>query len=198
VTPALEKFLAQTEVQICISLAGRIAERRAVQGDDDHRRCRFVLSDLQLRSVHESGHCIAGAALGWECVQVSVMPEPDVVVGSGYLGGFASIYPAAPTENERADCRRKRAVRMESDSQRIAQLALQLAIAEPEFGWRSALRIIRKLRARTEALLEANWRQVAYLSHELEWRQTMTADQIQRCLKSALVVWPHQRNEETI
>jgi hypothetical protein len=197
VTPALTKYIAQTEAQVCISLAGRLAERRARRCDDDHRRCQFVLSEVQRLAAHEAGHCVVGAALGWDCDEISIVPEPEIAVGpgAGHLAGFASIYPVAPAETERADHRRKR-VRLESDSRRVAQLALQLAIAEPEFGWRSALRIIRRLRLRTETLIEANWRQIAYLAGELESRKQMGAEQIKNCLRSAVVVWPHQINHE--
>jgi hypothetical protein len=62
-------------------------------------------------------------------------------------------------------------------------LALQLALLEPDYGWMAACRIIRRLRAETEALIEAHWNRVKYLANTLEWRKTMAQSEIESCLR---------------
>lgn len=193
-TEALAKYVDRLEAQLCIYLAGRIAERRARRCDDS-RRCELLLTESQRLAAHESGHAVVGIAVGWRCHGVTILPEPDVAVGrgQGYLGGFAA-FSDAPSVNDmqqRRDHLRKATRPMESDEQTAAQLALQLALLEPDFGWRAALRVIRRLRARTEVLVDQNWRKIKYLARELEWRREMTDEQIQVCLRSAVVAWPN-------
>jgi hypothetical protein len=183
---ALEKHIASTETQICISLAGRIAERRARRCDDDGRRCEFLLNESQRNAVHEAGHAAVGVALGWICSELTVVPETEVLVGSGtgHLAGFASIHEAPLSENALQRASRRKVTRyLESDAQKVAQLSLQLALVQPDYGWRAARRIIRTLRAKTEALVEKNWHHVSYLANTLEWRKTMTHAEIRSCLR---------------
>lgn len=182
---ALASHVARVQTQIMVSLAGRLAERRARRCDDDGRRCEFLLSPQQLLAAHEAGHGAVGVALGWCCHELSIVPERDVPVGRGrgYLAGFASVCPAALVEDVQRAGRRRKCIRLESDAQTVAQLALQLALLEPDYGWMAACRIIRRLRAETEALIEAHWNRVKYLANTLEWRKTMAQSEIESCLR---------------
>jgi hypothetical protein len=170
-------LVGNLESDVVIYLAGKVAERRAVRGSAPGWQ-RFRVRD-ELRAFHESGHAIAQWAGGRYPWKLSIRIDENVRVGkSGHLGGYASAgttpEPPGPIElPARLDC-----------DLRLAARACQiLSLCEPPHGWRGAVRVAHRLRARSRDLVEQHWQLVVLLAGELVRHQELDQAQIERVLK---------------
>jgi hypothetical protein len=77
----------------------------------------------------------------------------------------------------------ERSERPETDLRKAARACLALALTEQPYGWRAALRIGKRLRARTRALIDSQWPLVARLAAELEQHRELDHIQIARILE---------------
>ena len=142
------QFIAGLEASVVVYLAGNAAERRALQGSaPGWRRWR---TPEELRVLHEAGHAIAQWARG-DCVwKLSIIVDKNVRIGkSGFLGGYscAGITPLPPGPVELP-------ARMECDLRQAARVCQTLSLCEPPYGWRGAVRVAHRLKARTRDLIE--------------------------------------------
>ena len=109
------------------------------------------------------------------------MADKSARVGnSGYLAGFSSagVTPAPPGPIEfpaRVDC----------DLRNAASDCMMLSLCEPPYGWRGAVRVAHRLRARTRDLVDQHWHLIAALAGELVRHQELDQIQIERILPRA-------------
>ncbi len=169
--------IAGLEASVVVYLAGNAAERRALQGSaPGWRRWR---TPEELRALHEAGHAIAQWARG-DCVwKLSIIIGKNVRIGkSGFLGGYSSagITPLPPGPIELP-------ARMECDLRQGARVCQMLSLWESPYGWRGALRVARRLQARTRDLIEQHWYLVEMLAGELVRRQELDREQIEYLLR---------------
>jgi hypothetical protein len=169
-------FVSRLEADVVISFAGKMAERRALQGSAPGWR-RWRDRD-ELRAFHEAGHAIAQRAAGRYLWRLSILTNKNVRVGmAGTLGGYASAgftpEPPGPEElPERLDC----------DLRSAARACQILSLCEQPHGWRGALRAARRLRERSRNIIEQHWQLVVLLAGELHRRQELDRGQIESVL----------------
>lgn len=178
-TAETARVIAGFEASGVVHLAGKAAERRALQGSaPGWRRWR---TPEELRAHHEAGHAIAQWARGDFVWKLSIMVDKNTRVGkSGYLAGFSSagVTPAPPGPIEfpaRVDC----------DLRNAAGDCMMLSLCEPPYGWRGAVRAAHRLRARTRDLVEQHWPLIAALAGELVRHQELDRAQIEAILPRA-------------
>jgi hypothetical protein len=109
------------------------------------------------------------------------MVDKNVRVGkSGYLAGFSSagITPAPPGPI-------KLAARLDCDLRNAAGDCMMLSLCGPPYGWRGAVRVAHRLRARTRDLVEQHWHLIAVLAGELVRHQELDQAQIEAILPRA-------------
>lgn len=163
----------RAERQVIISLAGRIAERRALQPDG--QGWRRMLSHKQLESFHEAGHAAVAHALGWHCYEINLDPDPELTTASGApILAYASTGPKPERSNS------KKSEILQSDERTAALFCLTMA-----GNWKHALRHLHVLRATAKDLVERNWNGVRSLASELELRRRIYQDRIASILNRA-------------
>ncbi|HTX35410.1 MAG TPA: hypothetical protein VME43_10320 [Bryobacteraceae bacterium] len=174
----IAKYIARQEADVVFHLAGNAAARRALQGSEPGwRRLR---SGDELRAFHEAGHAVAIWAAGGHPWWLSIVADETVRIGkTGFEGGVCwgggSPLPPGPCP---------RPARAESDLRKAAGVCLALCLFEGAFGWRPALRIARRLRASTRALVENHWWRVVVLADELMRRRVLDHEAIAKLLGS--------------
>jgi hypothetical protein len=62
---------------------------------------------------------------------------------------------------------------------------MMLSLCEPPYGWRAAVRVAHRLRARTRDLVDQHWHLIAALAGELVRHQELDQIQIERILPRA-------------
>ena len=165
----------ETEVLIC--LAGKAGERRCCQGSEPGW-VRWRSWD-ELKAYHESAHATAAHLLGRHVWRLSIVPDKSVKVQkSSYVGGccWSGHTPEAPAEMPKSE-------RLETDLHEVARCCQILAIIEPPYNWKAALRIAHRLRRRVQAMIAANWYLLIALAEELLRHRELDQVQIARCLK---------------
>jgi hypothetical protein len=171
----------ERQTQVIVSLAGDIAERRAVWSSE--RGWRRILEPSQQLSFHEAGHCCVARALGWHVYQASIDPAPELKSDTGApVNAYACTGPnprpsstSAPTA---VTC---------GDRRLVALLCLAHA-----GGWRAALGCYRALRSAATDLVERNWRDIRLLAYELERCRRLDQDRIAEILGRP--VWNSKRS----
>ena len=178
-TAETERIIARFEAAVIVHLAGKAAARRALLGSaPGWQRWR---TPEELLAHHEAGHAIAQWARGDFVWKLSIMGDKSVQVGNlGYLAGFSSagVTPAPPGPIEfpaRVDC----------DLRNAASDCMMLSLCEPPYGWRGAVRVAHRLRARTRDLVDQHWHLIAALAGELVRHQELDQIQIERILPRA-------------
>lgn len=174
------QVIASLEASVVVYLAGNAAERRALQGSAPGWR-RWRTPD-EMRALHEAGHAIAQWARG-DCVwKLSIIVDKNVRIGkSGYLGGYSSagITPEPPGPIEPP-------AHMDCDLRRAAHTCQMLSLWEPPYGWRGAVRVGQRLRARTRDLIHQHWHLIEALASELVRHQELNRAQIEGILERSL------------
>ena len=175
-TAETARTIARFEASVVVHLAGKAAERRALQGSaPGWRRWR---TPEELLAHHEAGHAIAQWARGDFVWKLSIIADKSVRVGNlGYLAGFSSagvtLAPPGPIEfPARVDC----------DLRNAASDCMMLSLCEPPYGWRGAVRVAHRLRARTRELVDQHWHLIEALGGELVRRQELDQAQIEAIL----------------
>lgn len=133
----------------------------------------------EVRAHHESGHAIVTWCLGQHVWKLSIVTDESVRMGkNGFSGGFCrgGATPEPPGVIEHSE-------RPETDLRQAARACSALALTEPPYGWRAALRIGKRLRARTRGLVDHHWPLLARLAAELEEHRELDHVQIARILK---------------
>lgn len=150
---------------VIISLAGRIAERRAaLEGQSSGMRL----------AIHEAAHAAVAHELADTVYEVSVVEERSVPVGRSHLGGYCRHGVAS--EDPGADRQRWRDDGLETDRRNAVKLCWLLAPGDP--GWKSDLRYIRTLREKARNLVNAYWSKIIALAGALEMRRKLSQDEI--------------------
>lgn len=175
-TTETAQVIAGLEASVVVYLAGNAAERRALQGSaPGWRRWR---TPEELRALHEAGHATAQWARG-DCVwKLSIIENKNVRIGkSGFLGGYSSagITPEPPGPIELP-------ARMDCDLRRAARTCQMLSLWEPPYGWRGAVRVGHRMRARTRDLVDRHWYLIEVLAGELVRHQELNQAQIEAVL----------------
>lgn len=163
------------EADVLRTLAGPIAERRAMDGGGGFRRW---LSWDQSCAYHEAGHLVIAWALGFHPWQASIKPDPTVKIGAGFVGGFAS---AGITKEPVLDL--PPGSKLETDRQSVARTCLVLALREEKRGWRGAVRVMNRLRLQARDLVEQYWAGITILAIALQQHGELDRAQIERILK---------------
>ena len=176
-TPDISCASSRIEASVVVHLAGNAAERRALQGSaPGWQRCR---TPEELLAHHEAGHAIAQWTRGDFVWKLSIRADKNVRVGnSGYLGGFSSagVTPLPPGPI-------RFPVRVDCDLRNAARDCMMLSLCEPPYGWRGAVRVAHRLRARTRDLVDQHWHLIAALAGELVRHQELDQEQIEQILK---------------
>lgn len=162
-----------------ISLAGRIAERMALQPDD--QGWRRMRSPEQATCFHEAGHITVGVAVGWHPYELNLDPESLKVETGAPVLAYASIgrSPDPPKRQGSYGV-------MNSDRRTSAQFCLLMS-----GSWKGALKQLRTLKAATRDLVEQNWSTIRHLAYELERSRRLDQNQIAELIDRAskLPVW---------
>ena len=178
-TPGAAHVIAGFEASVVVYLAGKAAERRALQGSaPGWRRWR---TPEELRAHHEAGHAIAEVARGCYPWKLSIIVAKNVRIGkSGCLGGYSSagITPEPPAAI-------KLPAQMDCDLRLAARACQMLSLCEPPYGWRGAVRVVHRLQARTGDFVEQHWHLIALLAGELVRHQELGQAQIEAILARA-------------
>lgn len=165
----------ETLAMVC--LAGPAASRRCRQGSAPGWR-RYRTGD-EVLAHHEAAHGVCGHLLGRYVWELTIIEDRTVKVQkTSFSAGHAwsGDTPEPPSERPRRE-------RAETDFRRAAEASRILSIIEPPFGWRSTLRIVRRMRAQANALVDANWRSIMALAEELLRQRELDQEQIARFLK---------------
>lgn len=176
---------ANFETQALIALAGQAAQRRALQsGEPGWRRLR---TPGELRAFHECGHGIAALVFGHHVYHLSIVEDATIPIGAGHLAGICrhGSDPNVVLDKE-ADRERMRRAGMKTDRRNAVEAAFALTLIEPGGpSWRSARRVLGRLRERVAKLVAANWWVVSMLAAELERHQELDQPQIEAILARA-------------
>jgi hypothetical protein len=172
-----DEIRAEATQRVCIALAGRIAERRiksATPSQDGFMRFSPIGEAL---AFHEAGHAVIALAYEWRLISATIIADKSIAVGrfgSRYSVGHVKSMPKRQTLREHDP--NEPPQRTWTDHERISRFAILLA---DEVTWRSALRLIRKLRAETEQLVETFWPEIAALAGELLTKKTVSGPEME-------------------
>jgi hypothetical protein len=140
---------------------------------------KFTWRSDEVLAHHEAAHGVCGHLLGRYMWELTIIEDRTVKVQkTSFSGGHAwsGDTPEPPSELPRRE-------RAETDFRRAAEASRILSIIEPPFGWRSTLRIVRRMRAQANALVDANWRSIMALAEELLRQRELDQSQIARFLR---------------
>lgn len=169
------------ETELLVVLAGRCAEKLALQGEPGWRRMR---SAAELTAWHEAGHGLVAACRGRTVYELSTMPNPwcEVEGRPGYIAGAycrqgEGLDPHPPKET------RVTRFKAEPDERCAVRIAAILAIGTDDPprlkpSWRAVLRIVREYQRLSSALLATNWILLLKLACELERRRYLDQSDI--------------------
>jgi hypothetical protein len=146
---------ARIDAQILICLGGRCATRRARR--PDREGWVRTWSDFELLCMHEAGHVVAAAAVGFSPKWV-IVGKPERVPGGTLFRGRAS---ASDSDNPDSEQPSLADVPGETDFQRVTALCKVMC---PGGGW---LGYARGLWKACDTLLGDRWRAVRILAIEL-------------------------------
>lgn len=170
--------VARLEDQVVMFLAGAAAARRSLRGSAPGWK-RVRTAD-EVRAHHEAGHAVALWLQGLYVWELSILVDGSVRVGKTAVSGgrcAAGDTPEPPSPIERPE-------RIETDLRRAARICLLLALAEPRHGWRPALRIAHRFRARARDLVEQHWFLIERLAVELAKRRELSGAEVEKMLGS--------------
>ena len=176
---------ANFEMQALIALAGPAAQRRALQSNEPGWR-RLRMPD-ELRAFHECGHGIAALAVGRRVYHLSIVEDTTISIGSGYLAGVCQ-HGSDPNVvlDKKAERERWRRAGLKTDRRIAVEAVFALALIEPGGPlWRSARRVLGRMRERAAKLVAANWWVVSMLAAELERHRELDQPQIEAILARA-------------
>lgn len=166
--------LSWGEENVIISLAGRIAEHRALR--PNAQGWRPLLSREQLTCFHESGHAAVAHALGWHSYEVTIDVDPTLKAeNGGTILGYASI-GVKPQQAANA----KITGTINTDCRKAATFCLLMG-----GNWKGALRHVHAFRAAARDLVERNWAGITFLAWELEFRRRIGQERIASVLERA-------------
>src|SRR5262249_22150224 len=144
------------ENDVVVTLAGKAAERRALQRDPEG--WLRVRTPAEVIALHEAAHAVLARALGHVVYELSVVPRPSVPVGQTFLAGVCR-HGEQPQD---ISLPKDRFSNLETDSRRAAQYCMLLA-SQP-MSWSSALKTARKLRDRARRLVDQHWLTISILA----------------------------------
>ena len=173
------ELLALWDADVVRSLAGKVAERRALRGAE-LGWIRQRTSD-ELMAFHEAAHAVAGWVHGEYPYWLSIIPNPAVrIQKTSHLGGISM---SARSPDPVIHCDPAPEV-LECDTRQAARACMNIAlfIDQPR-GWRGALRVYRRLLERAQTLVDREWPLVTDLAGELLRHKELNQTQIQRILK---------------
>jgi hypothetical protein len=179
----VKRVCHDVEASILISLAGKAAERRSLQGSDPGwRRLR---SAEELIAFHEAGHAVVARAVGWHTYEINMRPDNGQRVETGAVvlaycsSGFTADPPPSNLQSG-SPAAAKGSRNLWSDRHKAAYFALL-----EKGDWRRAYRYLSELRLIADALVDANWLQVRCLAQELERCPLMGRVRIYQILAAA-------------
>jgi hypothetical protein len=173
-TNAMEDARRIFENRMIVSLAGKVAARRALQGGESgwvrHRR------PAELTAIHESAHAVVATLLGSVVFRVYLVdPASGRRISGACEYGIASEQPAVEPSDDELETDNRQAAR--------AAMALTLTLGESDLPtWRLALREFRECRAKTVELVEAHWRRIEELGWQIERRGSLSGSEVNAIL----------------
>jgi hypothetical protein len=178
------------ETQAVIKLAGPAAQLRALQGSRPEWR-RMRRPD-ELRAFHECGHGTAALAFGRRVYRLSIAEDSTIPVGAGHLAGICQHGEPNLVLDKEVELERLRRATVKTDRRSAVETAYVLAMLEPGGPtWRSARRVLGRLRERAAKLVAANWWVVSLLADEVERHRELDQGGIEAILaRAGLMPWP--------
>jgi hypothetical protein len=169
---------------VMISLAGKAAERRCLRASAQGWR-RMRTAD-EVRAHHEAGHAVAAVVHGQYVWRLSIIRDESVRVQQTGISMGHCIRGHTPEPPGLI----KRSARADTDLHQAAKACLFLAIAEPPYGVRAAMRIAHRLQVRTREMVEQHWPQIARLASELMERRELGSSEIERIVNRSKRLFP--------
>jgi hypothetical protein len=171
------------ETELLILLAGKAAERLALQGSEaGWRRMRRA---GELRAWHEVGHGLVAHLRGRTVYEMSIVIDPEEQVGPTprCISGGSCTWGKLP---ERPLQTQTVGPPAEMDLHRSVRIAAVLVIPGTDTPlWKDTLRVMRDFQRRSEYLLAANRLLLVELARELEQRQVLNQHDIAMILRGA-------------
>jgi len=165
--------------QAIVYFAGPLAEARARRPKADG--FRTLLYAERERAIHEVGHAVAAAVVGYHVLELSIVPNETRRTPNGqfHSGGFCS---AAASEDAEESQPTKTVTR---DSTQIVALAWLMTPCEGNSrpSWKALRRTVRQFRQTAESIIGQHWLMILALASELERKKTMNRAEIQRYVR---------------
>jgi hypothetical protein len=160
------------EGRMALTLAGNLAMRRAVQGSTPG--WRRVRTCRELIALHEAGHAVIAAAVGFHVHRVFI-----VSVAESNRSGFAGCCVATFRPEEAPGDDLPPIQKMRSDRHVAADLCWHLALlAGDAASWRAALKQYRLWLAKVRDLIERHWLAIMNLAEQLERREDLSGAEV--------------------
>lgn len=153
--------------EILMLFAGKVAERRCFSGvTPGWTRLR---TRPELIAFHESAHVVIGRLFGIKAHRVTIVPQPEVKVGTGYVAGHVTLdptYDSDPAAVARTD-------------EAMAADRIRTMVEPCQFG-----DAVDELLKATEDIVLAHWNAIERFAYCLLLRQTLEGTEIERILGS--------------
>ncbi len=155
-------------VRAVVSLAGKLAERRAHRGSEPG--WVRMLSEERRIAVHEVGHAICAMVCEEYVIELTIIPDPEYKSLGHCMHSKDADFKHDPKEPKTPSTR---------DRTTAAAYAWLLTSLPPDPPyWKAVLATVHTLRALAQEIIERNWLYVSSLADTLERRRTLSREEL--------------------